>query len=693
LCFTLCKANEPTMKRSYLLCITLLLHAVAFGQVKVKPATDQLFDDNWRFFKGDPAGAEKKDFNDKQWREISLPHDWTTESNDSIAWYRKSFTLPALKPGSTVGIQFDGIAASSEIWLNGRSMGSHPDGYVFFTRQLTDLVNVLAVRVRKEGAGIYRHVHLQILPPTHLDPANTVITTPLVSTDKAVVRIQTAVNSPANIIFRVLDNNQHIVAADTQQIAGSRQVMQNFEILTPNCWSPAQPYLYTAEIVLPEQTTHIKFGIREIKANAQRGLTINGTPIKLKGANISADNGLLGAAAFDHAEIRKVALLKANGYNAVRIARPSERFLNACDSLGILVIDEAFGAKTYRDFKEQAGYQLTNMIVHDRNHPSVIMWSISNAISESGTPDGLSLTGRFMDVFHVMDSTRLVTAAVGNFQDGLFSLFDVAGYNYNWSHYYNDEKRVPGRVILGTATKASERLDAWNQVEGLPYVIGDFTDFDNDILGDATPQCAFRDVVWRRSPVTMLVSDSTGREQASWTWPGYEGKIMHVRVFARSHAVRLKLNAQTLAAKEVKSGTQSVTFDVPYRPGVIQALAVTSGNELGNTLFVTGTKPVAIQLTTDRSQMPAGTGEIAYVHVDIIDAQGHIVPNVSLPLEVNISGAGTLLAARNASTPHCETYQGKAMVVVRSNGERGHIHVEVKSPGLKNATVSIKAAD
>ncbi|WP_176842144.1 glycoside hydrolase family 2 TIM barrel-domain containing protein [Chitinophaga filiformis] len=806
---------------------SLALALQSYGQTKKLPLVrEQLFDDNWRFKKDSLTGAEQPDYPDAGWRMLHLPHDWAIEDlpgqNDSTiigpfykyspakeegayvvggtAWYRKQFILPALPSGQTVAIRFDGVYMDSDVWINGHHLGNHPYGYTPFTYDLTPYLsapgqkNILAVRVKNEGlnsrwytgAGIYRHVHLIMPPPVHLIKDGIFITTQEAGKQKAVIQVAAAMTGSgtgaANRMFqiRLKDSTGQVVAYASQPVSiltdDTTTVIKQLTVNNPALWSPGRPYLYTTEIRLLDTTNakqtsaadqlEIKTGIRKISINATKGLTINGEKVLLKGGCLHHDNGLLGAAAFDRAEERKVELMKAYGFNAIRTSHnpPSEKFLETCDRLGMLVIDEAFDMwmdqkhpqDYHRFFKAWWQRDLQSMVLRDRNHPSIIMWSIGNEIPERADSAGLILTRQMVKAIRRLDSTRAITEAENDFwerpykwtaTDASFALLDVAGYNYQWRNYAIDERRVPGRVMYGSETVPAELYHAWNQVQGLPFVIGDFVwtamDYlgeagighstytgngsgrltypwfnawcgDIDLIGNKKPQSYFRDVVWGKSTVEMLVHAPIPEgskekvswwgwpdEVPSWTWPGMNGKNMQVRVFTRGEKVELVLNDFRVATKNVTDSTPlTATFDIPYTPGVLTAFVYDrKGNEIGVKTLAMTNPPQAIKLTADRTQIAADANELVYVNVDIVDDLGRVVPNANVPLKLTVGGPATLAAAGSAC-PNCPasfqqsaltTFRGRGLAILRANGRSGSITLQIEGQGLKMAKISIRA--
>ncbi len=557
------------------------------GLAEVLPSSDvgtagtqreTLFDDGWRFNRGDVSGAESAAFNDTAWRTLSLPHDWSIEdlaahpASDGqsalwddcgcpteigpfskvqsegkgatgwvvggIGWYRKTFATPAQAKGGRVSVRFDGVYMNAEFWINGTKLGEHPYGYTTFEYDLTphlraDGDNVLAVKVNNNGknsrwysgSGIYRHVWLTVTGDVYVPLWGLFVTTPEVSQASATVAASVQIKNSGSaakdvkVRLRVL-NADGSVAASTE-VAQKIQPRAPVEVKlapvvkTPRLWSLTTPNLYSAEveIVVDGKTADrvaTTFGIRKVEVDAAKGFRINGEPLKLRGGCMHHDNGVLGSAAIDRAEERRVELMKANGFNAIRCSHnpPSPAFLDACDRHGMLIIDEAFDMwekeKNPQDyhlyFKDWWQRDLDAMVLRDRNHPSVILWSIGNEIPERAAPEGVAIAKQLTERIHQLDTTRPITAAVpfafegfmktGKFpkwaeQDPAFKYLDVGGYNYMWNQYEKDHARLPERVMLGTESFPIQASEIWEIVEKLPYVTGDFVWTGMDYLGES----------------------------------------------------------------------------------------------------------------------------------------------------------------------------------------------------------------
>ncbi len=516
--------------------LAVILPVCVFGQQQQTDSNTRTisFVSNWRFYKGNIEGAEKPEYNDAHWRIVHVPHDWSIEDlpnqSDTIigpfskaspgatstgytiggtAWYRKTFTLPVKDQGKTVSILFDGVYMDSDVWINGHHVRNHPYGYTAFAFDLTKhlqaagMPNIIAVRIRNEGknsrwysgSGIYRNVWLTIADPLHVQQWGVFITTPQVSRNKAMVQVmttiinhrntsevftlQTNLVAPDGTVVGTLHTNNKVESNDTTTIT------HRLEVANPELWSPETPLLYKVKTIIIQQgkpvdslLTH--FGIRSIAFDVVNGFRLNGEKALLRGGCVHHDNGPLGAAAFDRAEERKVALLKSCGYNAVRTSHnpPSQAFLDACDRLGLLVIDEAFDmweiAKNPQDyrrfFRDWWQKDIQSMVLRDRNHPSVILWSIGNEIRERADPQGLRITKQLRDEVHRLDPTRPVTEAIcGFWEEGgkrpwddsapAFALLDVDGYNYEWKRYEPDHQKYPGRIMVGTESFPREAFE------------------------------------------------------------------------------------------------------------------------------------------------------------------------------------------------------------------------------------------
>jgi beta-galactosidase len=502
-------------------------------------------DADWKFALGDPANADSPQFDDNSWRTLTVPHDWSIEGPPNeknstgggggyfpagVGWYRKTFTDPPSWKGKRVFLEFDGVAGDTTVYLNGQKIGIHPYAYTSFRFDITSQLkpaakNVLALRVDNSlqpnsrwysGAGIYRHVRVVVTEPIYVSPVGVFVSTPFVSASSAKVAIKTEVQndtsdaSTVTIQTTILSSTGAKSSVPDKKInlpAGqSAEADQEITIAKPALWSPKSPRMYRAitrimkdgELLDEVETS---FGVRSLEWSVEQGLLLNGVPIKLAGGSVHHDNGPLGAVAFDRAEERKVELLKAAGFNAVRTAHnpPSPAFLDACDRLGLLVLDEPFDVWTVskrkydyaRFFKDWWQQDIDAMVKRDRNHPSIILWGIGNEIPEVFTPEGAPIGKDLVGRIRSLDSTRPLTqafpgATYGTDPDAAIANVDIAGYNYNLAqNQEEDHRRVPGRIMMTTESFPSESFEQWDLTQQHSYIVGEFVWTAMDYLGES----------------------------------------------------------------------------------------------------------------------------------------------------------------------------------------------------------------
>ena len=778
------------------------------------------FDNGWLFSEDSTINASASEFNDTGWRILSLPHDFAIErryagdgmhigpfvkaSPDSLAtghipggtgWYRKHFKLDEWTMQQRVGIDFDGVAECSDVWINGHHLGFHPNGYMPFQYDLTPYLlpagndNVIAVRAYSAGensrwyfgAGIYRHVQLTVTGKIYIPEWETQVTTPTVDPAKTNINIafpvQNTTEAAAAVELRlsILHGNKEVWTKNRTVRVESGSLMPvalTAGLLKPELWSIEHPSLYTLKIDVFNKkikcdSYETTFGIRSLSFSAKQGFLLNGVPVELKGACVHHDNGLLGAAAYDGAETRRVQLLKNNGFNAIRTSHnpPSTAFLNACDRLGMLVIDEAFDMwekpkrnnDYHRFFKDYAAKDMASYIRRDHNHPCVIMWSIGNEINERADSSGLRITQELISVVRSLDTTRPVTEAVCSFWDHpgrswnatapAFALLDVSGYNYMASEYENDHNTYPSRIMVGTETFPMKAYDDRQADIRHPYVLGDFVwtgmDYigevgignvqyvdnndntkhaatrpwpwflsycgDIDITGGKKPQSFYRDVVWGRSHLELLVHSPIPEgmkenvsmwgwpdEYAHWNWQGNEDKMLTVHAYTDCDSVRLYLNNE-LIATEKPDEKLTATFAVPYAPGELRAVAVKKGREIANRVLQTAGAPDHIELYAEKNSVTNNADDLAYVHIRVVDAEDNVVPTTVVKLHITVEGDGRLLASGNAApndmesfrNADCATFLGHCLAILQPKTSGGQMTLRVSSDGLKEKTLSI----
>lgn len=643
------------------------------------------FNDGWRFLLGDAAGAEQPQFDDSAWTPLRLPHDWSIDKPfdsslnphtgalpiSGTGWYRKTFKLPAAARGRYFTIELDGAMSNARVWINGKELGARPYGYIGFGFDLTpalnfgDEANVLVVRLSPEaessrwypGAGIYRNVWLDVTGPVHVARWGTYVTTPAVSADKATVKVKTEVRNrlsdEANIVLRstLVDASGRKVASDEIQVYvapnGARNLGAELSITKPQLWDVDHPHLYTvvSEIVqrgavVDRYVTPI--GVRSIAFNQERGFVLNGRTVKLQGVCLHHDLGALGAAVNRRAIERQLQIMKAAGVNAIRTSHnpPAPELLEYADRMGLLVIDEAFDVwripkvpngynKYFDDWSER---DARDMVRRDRNHPSIIMWSIGNEIPEQKERRGAEQAQRLSAFFREEDPTRPTTAAFNNADDAIRNKLadevDIPGFNYKPTRYAQILKEHPKWIVYGSETAScvssrgtyhlplekyekhpSLQLSSYDIIappwaycpdvefaaqEANPALLGEFVWTGFDYIGEPTPYFdrgadKSRDWPARSSYFGMVdlagfPKDRYYLYQSVWTqtpmvhvlphwnWSGREGENIPVMAYSNAEEVELLLNGKSLGRKK----TRSEPVTIPVGPNVSDTKAFES---------------------------------------------------------------------------------------------------------------------
>ena len=743
----------------------------------------QLFDNGWQFT------------HDGKTINVDLPHDWaiayapdpaTGTSGTDGGWYpggkgeyRKTFATPKTE---IVKLHFEGVYQKAEVFVNGQKAGQHAYGYTPFTVDVTPYLyqdkreNEVVVKVDNSeqpncrwytGSGIYRHVWLQAMPALHIAENGVFVTTHDISAERAIVGVEVTVANESDRdrnAMVVVDSGMMMVAVPARQ---TKTVATSYAVRNPHLWSPDDPYLYETKVELKESGIVIdehraRFGIRSFSYDAEGGFVLNGKPLLINGACVHHDDGVLGAMAFDAAEIRKVRQMKEAGFNLIRTSHnPTTRaFLDACDSLGMLVIGEAFDG--WRTAKKPYDYStlidscyredIRAMVERDRNHPSIICWSIGNEVIERKDIRVITTARQLKQAILDYDKTRPVTEALCAWDDDWeiydphFDVLDIGGYNYMIHKHATDHQRNPRRVMWQTESYPRDAFQNWALVHGYPYIIGDIVWTGLDYLGEAgigryyyegeragehyvdggqpdwhgaycgdvdvtgwrKPISHYREMLWKDSKdLYMAVKEPDGYHGKiletrwsvwptweSWNWPSWEGKPIDVEVYTKAPEVTLYLNDKPIGTKAVSQSTEyKAVFTVPYEAGTLRAEA---GGKRA-TLSTAG-EPARLRLTADRYVMTAGGQDLSFITVEGIDREGHVCPNAAIPCEAIVKGQGTLLSFASADLKDCEpytsprvtTWKGRALLVVRSSQKKGKAQVCIKS-SLPTASIFIQS--
>ncbi len=767
--------------------ISVSAQRLRVGELGSGMTKKQLFDFGWQFT-----------YNGKT-QSVDLPHDWDIFEGPNAGkgatgtgggWfeagkgeYRKKFRVESLElRDKLVKLHFEGVYQKAEVYVNGQKAGQHHYGYTPFTVDVTPYLykdkreNEVVVKVDNSeqpncrwysGSGIYRHVWLETMPTLHIAENGIFITTPEVNADKAQVQVDVTVQNESQA-----DRNATVVVGSAQLMVAvkageSKTVSTTIFVKNPHLWSPESPTLYEAKVELKEAGTVIdnataKYGIRSFSFDVENGFMLNGKKVLINGACVHHDDGVLGAMAFDDAEIRKVRQMKEAGFNLIRTSHnPTTRaFLDACDSLGMLVIDEAFDG--WRTQKNPYDYStvidscyredIRAMVQRDRNHPSVISWSIGNEVIERKDIRVVYTARQMKQAILEWDQTRPVTEALcawdndWEIYDPHAEVLDVVGYNYMIFKHASDHERDPKRIMWQTESYPRDAFKNWAVVNDFPYVVGDIVwtglDYlgesaigryyyegekpgehwfdggfpewhgaycgDVDITGWRKPISHYREMLWNKdTPLYMAVKEPNGYygdikttmwsvwpTWESWTWPGWEGKPIEVEIYTKAPEVKLYLNDQLIDTKQVSRETEfKAVFTVPYKAGTLRAEA--DGKSV--TLKTAG-EPARLRLTPDRTVMAADGQSLTFVTVEVIDKNGWVCPNTPIDCEAIVQGQGQLLAFASAdlkdtepyTSPHVKTWKGRALLVVRSTQQKGSVSVSIKS-SLPTANLSLKS--
>ena len=741
------------MTNTRLVCLALLLLAMT-GAASAQPRTGVLFDDSWQFTRnGQTIG-------------VDLPHDWdiydapdpsTGETGTGGGWfhggkaeYRKTFATPQ---GELVKLHFEGVYQRAEVFVNGQKAGQHAYGYTPFTVDVTPYLyrdarkNEVRVTVDNSlqpncrwysGSGIYRHVWLETMPALHIAENGVFVTTPEVTAKEATVKVEVAVENESDkerAVTVIIHGTQlKTMLSELLPVRvpahGTKRVTTTFTVQNPELWSTDNPYLYKAVVelrnsgvgedsdaVIDRQAA--KYGIRSFSFDAERGFVLNGQPMLLNGACVHHDDGVLGAMAFDDAETRKVRLMKEAGFNLIRTSHnPTTRaFLDACDSLGMLVIGEAFDG--WRTAKLKGDYStlidscyredIQAMVTRDRNHPSIIAWSLGNEVIERKELRVVQTARLLKKAVEEVDQTRPITEALcawdrdWEIYDPHFEVLDVAGYNYMIFKHATDHQRDPSRVMWQTESYPRDAFRNWATVADYPYVVGDMVwtglDYlgesgigryyyegerpgesfaeggqpdwhgtycgDVDITGWRKPISHYREILWNApeggdSPLLyMAVKEPNGYHGTiketmwsvwptweSWNWPGWEGKPIDVEVYTKAPEVRLYLNDKLVGTKKVSRETEfKAVFTLPYQPGTLRAEATPA---LNTVQLSTSGAPARLRLTADKVTIAPDGQSLSFVTVEVTDSEGRLCPDAAITCEAAVKGQGRLMAFASA---------------------------------------------
>lgn len=781
---------------------------VCFGQ-------PEKFNDAWRFTLSDPEGAGQTQFDDQKWQQVLLPHDWSVKQPLSpslasctgylpggIGWYRKHFTAPSNSPANWY-IYFEGIYNRSEVYLNGHLLGKRPNGYVSFLYDMTPLLNrggnnVLAVRGDHSqsadsrwytGSGIYRDVWVVTAPEIHLAQWGVTYRTEELTDKRATVAVDIAVDKSISTTDRLdvtaalYDATGRRVAQATGRVTdgatGISEQTLTLRITAPHRWDISDPYLYTLRTELRRagktvDSCSVRAGLRSLTFDPDRGFALNERWMKVKGVCLHHDAGVLGAAVPKEVWLRRLENLKSIGVNAVRMSHNPQApvVYDLCDELGLLVMDEAFdewrfpkrkwiegwnvgtpGFQGSSDFFEAwSSRDITDMVLRDRNHPSIFMWSIGNEVDYPNDPyshpvlDGTKISQpmfggykkdapdarelgdiakRLAACVREIDRSRPVTAALAGVvmsnETEYPAAVDITGYNYTEDRYATDHAAYPERVIYGSENRPD--IDAWKAVRDNEFIFGQFIWTGTDYLGESgswpsrgfytglldfgsfvKPRGHYRASLWCERPVTYIGTyPATGDHLSvdAWDiWNYNEGQTIRVVCYTNAPQARLRLDGCEVGAmKPYDDTTGIIWWDIPYTPGELRAEGCDAdGNVLSDHTIRTSGRPYALRVHSEGATTASGV-TTAHLVVEVVDQNGVRVMLGDNEIACTIEGPARLLgleAGNNTDmSDHTDNrhraYHGRLLAYVQTFGKQGDIRVHFTSPLLQGTEAVLSA--
>lgn len=804
------------------------------------------FNDNWIFHEGGGsalaalaamAGGEAVS------KEVTLPHDASVERDrnpqelngsgngyfrEETIHYTKEFLLDVEDADKNIWLEFEGVYQNAFVYINNSFAGKCPYGYGNFYIDATkyiyfDKMNTIKVVVKNgvpsgrwyTGGGIYRDVNLMVADRLHLIPDGAHLAAVDVTEDQAVVRVESVVEYTGTdvrditLCVQLLDADGIIVAEDSMPVTveehSRNTYRQRIYVENPRLWDVDTPYLYSYRICVKEADQELDveegtFGIRKLQLDTKHGLRINGKAVNLRGGCIHHDNGVTGTAEFAHAAEFRVKRLKEAGYNAIRSSHypMSRKLLEACDKLGMLVMDEFADVWTSTKVDYDYGthmaewweHDVTNLINKDYNHPCVIMYSIGNEIPETGNKFDVQWGKKLADKIRSLDDSRYVTNSLnlmlsimdrmgelmaganteinsmmsnmGDMMDMLisseiagkateeaFAQVDIAGYNYATCRYVQDGEMYPNRIIVGSETYPRDLDKNWELVEKYPYLIGDFSwtawdylgeagigkiTYDNsqgmsfyapypekaaycgdmNLIGDRRPVSYWREIIWgfRKAPYLAvqppkhhddphnMTNWSMTDAVRSWNWNGYEGRPVTVEAYTDAEEAELLVNGKPVERKKVGETKKDIAFfETVYEPGTLEVIVYRDGKEAGRDKVVTAKDEVRISACADAAQIPADAGDICYVEISMVDADGILNPEADKAVTVSVEGPGVIsgfgsadpASEENYFDKTAKAYEGRLRAAVRGTGEAGTITVLLQADGCEDVSVQIEA--
>ncbi|MEN9326359.1 MAG: hypothetical protein RI943_780 [Bacteroidota bacterium] len=732
-------------------------------------------------------------FIDSTWQKINVPHDWAVElpflkseqvemdshgykpvggasPETSIGWYRKHFSVDKSKSNKRFELQFDGIYRNAEIWLNGFYVGTNFSGYVGNSFDVSDYMNfdnenVLVIRVDAtqyegwfyEGAGIYRHVWLNCTDKTFI-PEDGVFVHSNVKGNNAEVTIETTVqnndlkNSNSIVYSYITDRNGKILVKTKKQkvnlgILKNQTIKQHLQLKNPELWSLENPYLYRVVSVLKSENqiihqTKTRFGIKSVQFDAKEGFFLNGKHIKIQGTNNHQDHAGIGSALPDYMQYYRIKLLKEMGSNAYRSSHhaPTPELLEACDSLGMLVIDEQRLLNSSPEYIDQ----FKRLLKRDRNHPSVFLWSIGNEEQNiQGNEYGKKISQTLLAIQKDIDPSRTSTYAadMGNDFKGVNEVIPIRGFNYREYAVADYHKDHPNQPLLGTemgstvTTRgiyekdeirayvpdqdithpwwASKAETWWKLAAENKYWLGGFVWTGFDYRGEPTPYkwpninshfgildvCGFPKNIYYYYK-SWWTNEDILHISPHWNWPDKIGKPIDVWVNSNAEQVELFLNGKSLGQKTMERNSH-LQWNVFYEPGILEAIGYKNGKKITAKVETTENASQVV-ISSDKTILNADGKDVTVINISITDDKGREVPTANNMISFTITENAKIIGVGNGDpsshepdkcTKHSwqrSAFNGKCQVIIQAGKNTGEVTFEAKSIGLKSTTKILK---
>jgi beta-galactosidase len=740
---------------------------------------------------GRASGPADRDFNDSTWRTVNIPHDWAVELDfvksdnviltshgyrplgrqypkTSIGWYRRTIEIPKTDEGRRITIKFDGVFRDCMVWLNGHFLGRNFSGYTEFNFDISDYLNygsknILVVRVDAtqpegwfyEGAGIYRHVWLIKTSPLHIPLYGTYVTTE-VKDNNSNINIQTKIlncgaKGECSLISMILDNNGGEVGniVNNSIIVNSydeKNLTQSIKLNNPHLWSLNDPYMYklvqcvkSGNKIIDRTETNI--GIRTVRFDKDNGFFLNGERVEIKGTCNHQDHAGVGSALPDGLQYYRIKKLKEMGSNAYRTSHnpPTPELLDACDKLGMLVMDE----NRYLGSTEEYESQFAKLIQRDRNHPSVIIWSIGNEEKRVHADSvGRRIAESLIRIQEKYDPSRTSTYAANNGaqHEGINSIIPVRGFNYYMFDIDKYRKEHPDKILWGSeiasalSTRGEYSNDSvkcylsdydvnipshgekteewWKFFDERKWLAGGFVWTGFDYRGEPDPY------IWPCINCHFGIMDMCGFPKncyyyyqswwsdkdvihlfPHWNWKGKEGQTIDVWCYSNCDSVELFLNGKSLGS-HIMTKDSHIEWKVVYEPGILEAKGWKNGKVLSDKVETTG-EPIAIKLNADRNAINANGQEVSVITVTAIDAWGREVPVADNLIHFEVEGTGKIIGVGNGDPSSLEKdkyldgkyqrklFNGKCSVIILSERKAGSIKLKAFGENLKSAEIVI----